>query len=137
MDGNHILQLTCSKCKKMNAVETDVPIMCSACKEPLTIKKSKSTAFAVIVAAAIGLGAGHTLDDSLEPHRYPVETEMAIIEECSSTGNGLAYFHYKNKREACACALVETQKHFDYEGFQRNQTEFLRTFRAQVMRCVE
>jgi len=135
METTNTLQLKCPKCKKMNTVEMSSPITCHHCKETLTNKKSKNMLAVVVVAAAIGLGAGHTLDDSFEPNRYPVEDELAIIEQCASTRSGMYGYQYQEKRQACSCALIETQKVYDYESFKENQMQFLTEFKEHVMQC--
>lgn len=137
METTNTLQLECPKCKKINTVEMSSPITCQHCKETLTNKKSKNMLAVFFVAAAIGLGAGHTLDDSFEPNRYPVEDELAIIEQCASTRRGMYSPQYNEKRQACACALIETQKVYDYEDFKEDRTQFLVNFRKNVMHCSE
>lgn len=131
------MEITCPKCSKSTMFNVTDVIGCSHCLTSFSkIKFAKKAMITAWSALAIGGYAGHKIDDLLEPNRYAVAIEYALIESCAKGGGEIGYQRLaKAKFEVCACALEKTQRSIDFKHFQSAPSEFVTTMRASVLSC--
>lgn len=132
------MEITCPKCSKATTFNVTEAISCSHCQTSFhTLKLAKKTIIAAWAALAIGGYAGHKIDDLLEPHRYPVAIEYALIESCTTGGRDIAYQRVvTTKFRVCACALEKTQKTIDFKRYQGEPAAFWNAMRAAAPQCM-
>lgn len=131
------MEITCPKCSKNTTFNVTDTISCSHCQSSFDkIKFAKKAMITAWSALVIGGYAGHKIDDLLEPNRYPVEVEYALIESCAKGGQEIGYQRLAvAKFGVCACALERTQKTIDFKRYKDKPSDFFSTMRTSVRSC--
>lgn len=131
------MEITCPKCSKETTFNVTDTISCSHCQTSFNkIKFAKKAMITAWSALAIGGFAGHKIDDFLEPNRYAVAVEYALIESCVKGGMNIGYQRLATaKFGICACALEKTQKTIDFKRYNDTPSEFWTTMRASTLGC--
>lgn len=131
------MEITCPKCSKSTTFNVTDTISCSHCQTTFNkIKFAKKAMITAWSALAIGGYAGHKIDDLLEPNRYAVAVEYALIESCAKGGKEIGYQRLTAaKFEVCACALERTQKTIDFKRYKAAPSEFWTTMRTSALSC--
>ena len=131
------MEITCPKCSKDTTFDVSETISCSHCQISFNkIKFAKKAMIATWGALAIGGYAGHKIDDYLEPNRYSLAVEYALIESCVTGGREVNYQRLATaKFGLCACALEKTQKTIDFKSYKAEPTKFLSAMRDSISSC--
>ncbi len=132
------MEITCPKCSKGTIFNITEAISCSHCQTSFNkIKFAKKAMITAWSALAIGGVAGHKIDDFLEPNRYAIAVEYALIESCVNGGREIGYQRLTAaKFGVCACALEKTQKTIDFKHYKAAPSEFWTTMRASTLSCM-
>ena len=131
------MEITCPKCSKgTNFNVTDI-ISCSHCQASFeSLKLVKKAMIGTVTALMIGGIAGHKIDDLLEPSRYPIATEYALVEQCvKGRKESLYVSNAKVKFAICTCALTKAQKHYDFKAHNNTPDAFQASMNASATNC--
>lgn len=153
------LELICPECQKTNSANIRTELHCKYCKEELTdktyVKEPKQCVpfFTSIVVGTILGGAGtvgggiyllkqspvnEKTTQNNTSSRYPIDNEYIIINSCiSEDQRPLQHTYLIRKKEICTCALNETQRHYDFSAYSKNELGFFNTFEKNVDNCME
>lgn len=131
------MEIKCPTCNKETTFNVTEAISCSHCQTSFQAFKFVKKA---VVSGWLALGvagyAGHKIDDWLEPNRYPVTIEYALIENCIKGRGEVGYQRPTAiKFELCACALEKTQKAFDFKRYKAEPSAFSAKIRAEALSC--
>ncbi|QIA65005.1 hypothetical protein GT360_15695 [Vibrio astriarenae] len=132
------MKIECPHCQTDNDIEFAENIACKECEKSFKgFKFIKRNFVSASTALAVGLIGGYKVNGALEEERYPLEVEYAIIDTCvNSSKNIVSMSWYESKREACLCALEETEKSLTYSDYKSNQQQFLLRFKQNAKGCV-
>lgn len=132
-----LVEITCPKCSKDTTFNVTEAISCSHCQASFQkVKFAKKAMITAWTALAVGGYAGHKIDDLLEPNRYPIAIEYAVIESCTKGGREIGYQRLATaKFGICACALEKTQKTIDFKLYKSDPSDFWTTMRAMAPTC--
>ncbi|MCF4175175.1 hypothetical protein [Vibrio sp. McD22-P3] len=132
------MKIECPHCQADNDIEFAEHIACKECEKPFKgFKFSKRKFVSASTALAVGLIGGYKVNGTLEEDRYPLEVEYAIVDTCvNSSKNMVSVSWYESKREACLCALAETEKSLTYSDYKSDQQQFLLSFKQNAKGCV-
>lgn len=132
------LKITCPKCAKNNIFDVTESVKCVHCDASFdSVKFAKKALIGTVSALVIGGIAGKEIDDFLEPNRYPIKTEYALIEGCVKGTNATLLMQTARKKfEICSCALSITQKHFDHNRYEKYPIAFGASLKGSTQRCV-
>lgn len=133
-----LVEITCPKCSKDTTFNVTEAISCSHCQTSFQkIKFAKKAVITAWTALMVGGIAGHKIDDFLEPNRYPATTEYALIESCTKGLRDMSYQRLVTlKFEMCACALVNTQKAFNFKRYDAEPLAFASRMRTETLNCI-
>jgi hypothetical protein len=132
------VEITCPKCSKETDFKVTDAISCEHCKSSfsglrLAVKKAL---LPTVGALALAGYAGHKLDDLLEPNRYPLETEYALVESCVQGAKRSDYWKLaEGKFELCSCALKLAQKTVNFKKFKDEPAKFKQAMAAASLNC--
>ncbi len=131
------MKIECPHCHTDNEIEYAENISCKECEKSFKgYKFSKRKLVSASAALVVGVVGGYKVNDALDEVRYPLEIEYAIVDTCiNSSKNALSVSWYKNKREACLCALEKTTKDISYSDYKSSQQSFLSSFRKNAKSC--
>lgn len=112
------------------------------------------TEIIVIICMSSALGAGavgggvlvYEQNDATEQiqqsqmHRYPVKTEIALVEACRLQGikdqwSYYAALHNKDRWERCTCALEQMQKSYSWEQYKKAGTANVKVLNNFLSAC--
>lgn len=131
------MEITCPKCSKETTFNVTEAISCSHCQTGFhKLKLAKKAVITAWMALAVGGYAGHKIDDFLEPNRYPIAVEYALLESCAKGEREIGYLRLApTKFGVCACALEKTQKIIDFKRYGAEPAAFWTTMKASAPGC--
>lgn len=132
------MEIICPECNRETAFNVTEAISCSHCKTSFQkLKLARKATITAWTALAVGAYAGHAIDDFLEPNRYPVSIEYALVESCTQGGKATGYNQRTDKKfAACTCALEKVQKTFDFQRYKAEFDEFSAAMREAAPSCL-
>lgn len=138
MEQGSRVEITCPKCSKNTDFKVTDAIRCEHCEGSFSALRLavKKTLLPTVGALAIAGYAGHKLDDFLEPNRYPLEIEYALVESCVQGVKRSDYWgQVEGKFELCSCALKHAQKTVNFKQFNEAPTKFRQAMTAASLNC--
>lgn len=125
------IQCTNSKCNKITTFRiAPERCNCSACNTPLPLKRRSSIKNLIKISCAIGAAAtiGYSVADEFKSP--PMKSEVIQIFETMNACMKWSHF-YKEQRDFCACAFIETYEDMKLEN------DFNNAFKENLRKCYE
>ena len=134
------LKIICPSCEEENIIKLPSEIKCKKCKKDLTkwrYGKITKKVLGVGTAIAFGLLPAYEIGKHMYiEKRYPVATEYSIVNSCiSQYSKPLRMVYIREKKSICVCALSNTMKTIDYNGYKKDQEKFMDIFEQKAAQC--
>ncbi|GIU15873.1 hypothetical protein TUM4261_33560 [Shewanella sp. c952] len=131
--------IECPHCSEDNKIEYAENIRCKKCEKDYKgfefSKRKIITGTALALLTYVGF---HTLNDEIKGYgeRYPIAVEYALLDSCiNGSTNSISKSNYLSKRDACLCALKDTQEDYPYADYKDNVKGFVPIFRQNAKSC--
>ncbi len=134
------LEIICPNCDEENTIKLSSEIKCKKCEEDLAkskYSKFKKPIISAMTAIMIGTPAAYQIGKHMHSEdRYPVATEYSIVNSCIYKDKRPLHRAYIEKKQAiCICALSDTMKSIDYDGYIKNEEKFIDIFEQKAAQC--
>lgn len=113
-----------------------------------TVQLNKTEFLLVVcMSSALGAGVGGTgvfMHEEHKPsqqvYRYPVKTEITLVEVCRLQGVNDQWSYYtalqnKDRWERCTCALEQMQKSYSWEQYKKAGTSNAKVLNSFLSAC--
>lgn len=117
MNEETSLNIECPHCGHDNKVKLISSTQCKndKCQKPLIGQKYSKPIISIMSAIIIGGVSGVVIDGYTNVYRASVKTEYKMMKTCIDERSDNGYYHDKDVRNQCACAVEQLSGFLDAE----------------------
>lgn len=131
-----MIELECQSCSEVNKIDTNRKIPCQKCAKPITGRRYKVGALAVMPFLFGAAGFSFVDRQFIEEERYPFKYEYALVDGCiNSYPSALNKQNYAEKQDICLCAVELTIGDISFSDFTDDHKSFSKQLVRNIPAC--
>lgn len=133
------MKFECPKCYKENELYAGATICCDHCEasvKDVTFSQIKFITFGTVLTFVTGGILFDKAEEYIWGERLPIPVEFEIVQAClESDTRYINSLVYKQKKQACLCALDSVLEDLNYSDYKESPSKFITEYTKKARTC--